>query len=115
MYYNTFNYKNHTIEDIEKWAKLQIESLQFYRYLTSSCNEFTKISADADKNEQFSITKSFDSKIKIYPTYNPESGLVTLTIKKLLSLKDIRTRFTNIQVIDEDEYIMKQLILVHVI
>lgn len=109
LYYNTFNYKNHTIEDIEKWAKLQIESLQFYIYLTSSFNEFTKISANADKNEQFSITKSFDSKIKIYPTYNPESGLVTLTIKKLLSLKNIRTRFTNIQVIDEDEHIMETI------
>ena len=109
LYYHTFNYKDHTIEDIKHWAKLQIESLQFYRYLRSSFNEFIEISADADKNEQFSITKSFDNKIKIYPTYNPESDLVTLTIKKLLNLKDIQTRFTNIQIIDEDEDIMETI------
>lgn len=109
FYYHTFNYKECEIEDIEKWAKLQIESLQFYRYLTSSFNEFTKISANADKNEQFSITKSFDSKTRIYPTYNPESDLVTLTTKKLLDLNDINKRFTNIQVIDEDEDILETI------
>ena len=109
LYYHTFKYKDHTIEDINKWAKLQIESLQFYRYITSSFNEFEKISANADKNEQFSITKSFDSKTRIYPTYDPESNIVTLTIKKLLNLEEITNRFTNIQVIDENEDIIETI------
>lgn len=109
MYYHTFNYKDHTIENIEKWAKLQIESLQFYRYLRSLFDEFIKLSANANKNEQFSITKSFDSKTRIYPTYDPESDLVTLTTKKLLDLNDINKRFTNIQVIDEDEDILETI------
>ena len=60
------------------------------------------------KNEQFSIT-SFDSTIRIYPIYDTESGLVTLTIKKLLNPNEIHIRFTNIQIIDEDKDIMETI------
>lgn len=107
--YHTFNYEGKNIDEIKEWAQLQIKSLQFYRYLRSSFNKFIKISADAEKNEQFSITKSFDSKTRIYPTYDPKSGLVTLTIKKLLNLEDIQARFTNIQIIDEDDDILETI------
>lgn len=106
--YHTFNYENKSIDDIKRWAQLQIESLQFYRYLRSSFKEFIEISANANKNEQFSIT-SFDSTIRIYPIYDTESGLVTLTIKKLLNPNEIHIRFTNIQIIDEDEDIMETI------
>lgn len=107
--YHTFNYEDKNIDDIKKWAQLQIESLQFYRYLTSSFNEFTKLSAKSYKNEHFSITKSFNSKTRIYPTYNPKSNIVTLTIKKVLNVQEINNRFTNIQVIDENEYIIETI------
>lgn len=107
--YHTFNYEGKSIEDIKQWAQLQIESIQFYRYLRSSFNGFIEISADSKKKEQFSITKSFDSKTRIYPIYDPKSGLVTLTIKKLLNLEDIQARFTNIQIIDEDDDVMETI------
>lgn len=107
--YHTFNYDGKSIEDIKKWAQSQIESLQFYRYLRNSFNTFTEVSTKDEKNEQFSITKSINSKIRIYPTYDPKSNLVTLTIKKLLNPKDIHARFTNIQVIDEDKDIMETI------
>ena len=107
--YHTFNYEGKSIEDIKQWAQLQIESIQFYRYLRSSFNGFIEISADSKKKEQFSITKSFDSETRIYPTYDPKSNLVTLTIKKLLNLEDINNRFTNIQIIDEDEDVMETI------
>lgn len=109
LYYHTFNYEGKSIEDIKQWAQLQIESLQFYRYLTSSFNEFIKLSAKSYKNEHFSITKSFNSKTRIYPTYNPKSNIVTLTIKKVLNVEEIKNRFTNIQVIDEDENIIETI------
>ena len=109
LYYHTFNYEGKSIEDIKKWAQLQIESLQFYRYLRNSFDEFIKISANAEKNEQFSITKSFDSKTRIYPKYDPKLDLVTLTTKKILNIEDIKNRFTNIKMINEDENSMETI------
>lgn len=107
--YHDFNYEGKSIEDIKKWAQLQIKSLQFYRYFRNSFHDFIEISADAEKNEQFSITKSFNNKNRIYPTYDPKSDLVTLTIKKILNIEDIKNRFTNIQIIDEDKDIIETI------
>jgi hypothetical protein len=107
--YHDFNYEGKSIEDIKKWAQLQIKSLQFYRYFRNSFHDFIEISANAEKNEHFSITKSFNSKTRIYPTYDPKSNIVTLTIKKVVNVQEINNRFTNIQVIDEDEYIIETI------
>ena len=107
--YHDFNYEGKSIEDIKKWAQLQIKSLQFYRYFRNSFHDFIEISADAEKNEHFSITKSFNNKTRIYPTYDPKSNIVTLTIKKVVNVQEINNRFTNIQVIDEDEYIIETI------
>lgn len=51
--YHTFNYEGKSIEDIKQWAQLQIESIQFYRYLRSSFNGFIEISADSKKKNNF--------------------------------------------------------------
>lgn len=80
-----FDYSNSSLDEIEAWADKQIASLQFYRMLVKSF--------DIDKlynpifGSQFAI-EAFDD-VRIYPTYDPDSGLVTLEIRSFLSLNSI--------------------------
>lgn len=109
-----FYYSESSLEEIKTWADRQIASLQFYRILAS-------IDLDIINNpifgEQFSI-KAFED-VNIYPTYDPDSGLVTLEIRSFLSLNSINKIlneltgneivFNNLSNADEDDHIVESV------
>lgn len=109
-----FYYSESSLEEIKTWADKQIASLQFYRILAS-------IDLDIINNpifgEQFSI-KAFED-VNIYPTYDPDSGLVTLEIRSFLSLNSINKilneltgneiTFNNLSNVDEDDHIVESV------
>lgn len=109
-----FYYSESSLEEIKTWADKQIASLQFYRILAS-------IDLDIINNpifgEQFSI-KAFED-VNIYPTFDPDSGLVTLEIRSFLSLNSINKilneltgneiTFNNLSNVDEDDHIVESV------
>ena len=109
-----FYYSESSLEEIKNWADRQIASLQFYRILAS-------IDLDIINNpifgEQFAV-KAFDD-VSVHPTYDPDSGLVTLEIKSFLSLNSINKilneltgneiTFNNLSSIDENDHIVESV------
>lgn len=109
-----FLYGDSSLEEIEAWADKQIASLQFYRILASIDLDIIN---DPIFGEQFSI-KAFED-VNIYPTFDPDSGLVTLEIRSFLSLNSINKilneltgneiTFNNLSNVDEDDHIVESV------
>lgn len=109
-----FYYSESSLEEIRTWADRQIASLQFYRILASIDLDIIN---DPIFGEQFSI-KAFGD-VNIYPTYDPDSRLVTLEIRSFLSLNSINKilneltgkeiTFNNLSNVDEDDRIVESV------
>lgn len=109
-----FLYGDSSLDEIKAWADKQIASLQFYRILASIDLDIIN---DPIFGEQFSI-KAFED-VNIYPTYDPDSGLVTLEIRSFLSLNSINKilneltgneiTFNNLSNVDEDDHIVESV------
>lgn len=108
-----FCYSESSLEEIEAWAGKQIASLQFYRLLVDNYDIgdlYNPIFGD-----RFAI-EAFDD-VSIHPTYDPDSGLVTIEIRSFLSLNSINKilneltgneiTFNNLSSIDEDDHIVE--------
>lgn len=110
-----FLYGDSSLEEIEAWADKQIASLQFYRLLVGSFDIGELY--DPIFGEQFAV-KAFDD-VSVHPTYDPDSGLVTLEIRSFLSLNSINKilneltgneiTFNNLSSIDEDDHIVESV------
>lgn len=110
-----FLYGDSSLEEIEAWADKQIASLEFYRL----CVESFSIDELYDPifGDRFAI-KAFDD-VSIHPTYDPESGFVTIEIRSFLSLNSINKilneltdneiTFNNLSSIDEDDHIVESV------
>ena len=108
-----FLYGDSSLEEIEAWADKQIASLQFYRLLVGSFDIGELY--DPIFGDRFAI-KAFDD-VSVYPTYDPDSGLVTLEIRSFLSLNSINKilneltgseiTFNNLSNVDEDDHIVE--------
>ena len=110
-----FYYGESSLEEIEAWADKQIASLQFYRLCVES------FSIDELYNpifgDRFAI-EAFDD-VSIHPTYDPDSGLVTIEIRSFLSLNSINKilneltgseiTFNNLSNVDEDDHIVESV------
>ena len=110
-----FYYNDSSLEEIEAWADKQIESLEFYRLLLDRYDVvelYNPIFGD-----RFAI-KVFDD-TRIYPSYDPDSGLVTLEIRAFLSLNSIeeminrlsgsRIAFNNLSNVKEDDHVVESV------
>ena len=108
-----FYYGESSLEDIEDWADKQIASLQFYRLCVES------FSIDELYNPIFGdrfAVEAFDD-VSVHPTYDPESGFVTIEIRSFLSLNSINKIlneltgneivFNNLSNADEDDHIVE--------
>lgn len=110
-----FYYGESSLEEIEAWANRQIASLQFYRLLVDRYGVGELY--DPIFGDRFAI-EAFDD-VHIYPSYDPDSGLVTINITSILSLKSIEKIlnnltgkeiiFNNLSIIDEDENIVESI------
>ena len=106
-----FWYEESSLAEIERWAKKQMNSVHFYRALVDLDREEMLTATYYDR---FSINVNDD--IEIYPSYDPSSDRVKLEIHSIFSLKSIKNKlnaeskgditFSNISVIDEDDYIL---------
>lgn len=110
-----YRYEDRSLEEIEKWAVEQIESVHFYREINSSFDRENILTATMF--DRFSIR--INDTIEIFPAYSSYRQLVTLEIQTLFSLKDIEHKlnedsnddieFSNISSTDENEYIFKSI------
>lgn len=110
-----YRYEDRSLEEIEKWAVEQIESVQFYQKISSSFDRSDILTATMF--DRFSIR--INDTIEIFPVYNSYRQLVTLEIQTLFSSKDIEHKlnedsneeieFSNISTVDENEYIFKSI------
>lgn len=110
-----FLYGDSSLEEIDAWADKQIASLQFYRLLVGSFDIGELY--DPIFGDRFAV-KAFDD-VSVYPTYDPDSGLVTLEIRSFLSLNSINKilneltgneiTFNNLSSIDEDDHIVESV------
>ena len=108
-----FYYGESSLEEIKDWSDKQIASLQFYRLLVDRY-DIGKL-YDPIFGDQFSVKVSDD--VNVYPTYDPDSGLVTLKIRSFFSLNSIEKTlneltdsdiaFHNLSSVDEDEHIVE--------
>ena len=108
-----FYYGESSLEEIKSWADKQIASLQFYRLLADRYDIGELY--DPIFGDRFAIKVSDD--VNIYPTYDPDSGLVTLKIRSFFSLNSIEKilkdltdsdiTFHNLSSVDEDENIVE--------
>ena len=108
-----FYYGESSLDEIRTCADNQIASLEFYRLLVDNYDIGELY--DPIFGEQFSI-KAFED-VNIYPTYDPDSGLVTIEIRSFLSLNSINKilneltgneiTFNNLSSIDEDDHIVE--------
>lgn len=110
-----FDYSNSSLEEIEAWADKKIASLEFYQLCVGS------FSVDELYNpifgDRFAI-EAFDD-VSIHPTYDPDSGLVTIEIRSFLSLNSINKIlneltgneivFNNLSNVDEDDHIVESV------
>lgn len=111
-----FDYVNSSLEEIEAWTDRQIASIQFYRLLVDRYDIgelYNPILGD-----RFAI-EAFDD-VRIYPTYDPDSGLVTLEIRSFLSLNSIEkilneltgneiTFHSLLSFVEEDDHIVESV------
>ena len=77
-----YRYEDHSLEEIEKWAAEQIESVQFYQKISSSFDRENILTATMF--DRFSIR--INDTIEIFPVYNSYRQLVTLEIQTLFIL-----------------------------
>ena len=80
-----FYYDENSLEEIKAWADRQIASLQFYRMLVTQFG--TEELYKPIFGDRFAVKAS--DNVSVHPTYDPESGLVTLEIRSFLSLNSI--------------------------
>lgn len=110
-----FYYGDSSLEEIEAWADKQIASIQFYRLCVKSFSIddlYHPIFGD-----RFAV-KAFDD-VSVHPTYDPDSGLVTIEIRSFLSLNSINKilneltgneiTFNNLSNVDEDDHIVESI------
>lgn len=110
-----FYYGESSLDEIRTWADEQIASLEFYRLLVDRYDIdelYNPIFCD-----RFAI-KAFDD-VSVHPTYDPDSGLVTLEIRSFLSLNSINKilneltgneiTFNNLSNVDEDDHIVESI------
>lgn len=110
-----YRYEDRSLEEIEKWAAEQIESVQIYREISSSFDRENILTATMF--DRFSIR--INDTIEIFPAYSSDRQLTKLEIQTLFNLKDIEHKlnkdsnddieFSNISVVDENEYIFKSI------
>lgn len=110
-----FYYGESSLEEIEAWADKQIASLQFYRLFVGSFDIGELY--DPIFGEQFAV-RAYDD-VSVHPTYDPDSGLVTLEIRSFLSLNSINKIlneltgseivFNNLSNVDEDDHIVESV------
>ena len=110
-----FYYNDSSLEEIEAWADKQIESLEFYRLLVGHYDVVELY--DPIFGDRFAV-KAFDD-VRIYPSYDPDSGLVTLEIRSFLSLNSIeeminrlsgsKITFNNLSNVKEDDHIVESV------
>lgn len=110
-----YQYEDRSLEEIEKWAVEQIESVQFYQKISSSFDRSDILTATMF--DRFSIR--INDTIEIFPVYDSYRQLVTLEIQTLFNLTDIEHKlnkdsneeieFSNISAVDENEYIFKSI------
>lgn len=110
-----YRYEDRSLEEIKKWAVEQIESVQIYREISSSFDRSDLLTATMF--DRFSIR--INDTIEIFPAYSSYRQLVTLEIQTLFSSKDIEHKlnedsndeieFSNISVVEENEYIFKSI------
>lgn len=110
-----FYYGESSIDEIKDWADKQIASLQFYRLLVDRYDIGELY--DPIFGDRFAI-RAFDD-VSIYPTYEPDSGLVTLEIRSFLSLNSInkilneltgkKITFNNLSNVDEDDHVVESV------
>lgn len=108
-----YEYEDRSLEEIEKWAVEQIESVHFYQKINDSFD--TEDILTATMFSQFAIR--INNKIEIFLGYDSYRQLVTLEIQTLFSLKDIEHKlnedsndeieFRNISSDDKDYYVIK--------
>lgn len=110
-----FYYGESSLDEIQSWADKQIASLQFYRLLVDRYDIddlYNPIFGD-----RFAVEASDD--VSIHPTYDPDSGLVTLQIRSFLSLNSINKilnqltgneiTFNNLSNVKEDDHIVESV------
>lgn len=110
-----YRYEDRSLEEIEKWAAEQIESVQIYREISASFDREDILTATMF--DRFSIR--INDMIEIFPAYSSYRQLVKLEIQTLFILKDIEHKlnedsndeieFSNISTVDENEYIFKSI------
>ena len=110
-----FYYGESSIDEIKDWADKQIASLQFYRLLVDRYDIGELY--DPIFGDRFAIRASDD--VSIYPTYEPDSGLVTLEIRSFLSLNSInkilneltgkKITFNNLSNVEEDDHVVESV------
>ena len=110
-----FYYDGSSLEEIKDWADRQIESLEFYRLLVDRYDIGDLY--DPIFGDRFAIEVSDD--VSIHPTYDPDSGFVTLEIRSFLSLNSINKIlneltgneivFNNLSNVDEDDRIVESV------
>lgn len=110
-----YRYEDRSLEEIEKWAAEQIESVQIYREISSSFDRENILTATMF--DRFSIR--INDMIEIFPAYSSYRQPVKLEIQTLFILKDIEHKlnedsndeieFSNISTVDENEYIFKSI------
>lgn len=110
-----FYYGESSLEEIKACADKQIASLEFYRLCVKSFSIDELY--DPIFGDRFAI-KAFDD-VSIHPTYDPESGFVTIEIRSFLSLNSINKIlneltgneivFNNLSNVDEDDHIVESV------
>lgn len=110
-----YRYEDRSLEEIEKWAVEQIESVQFYQKISSSFDRSDILTATMF--DRFSIR--INDTIEIFPVYDSYRQLVTLETQTLFNSTDIEHKlnedsndeieFSNISTVDENEYIFKSI------
>lgn len=110
-----YRYEDRSLEEIEKWAAEQIESVQIYCEISSSFDRESILTATM--SDQFSI--KVNDTIEIFPVYDSYRQLATLEIQTLFNLKEIERKlnedsndeieFRNISSDDKDYYVIKSI------
>ena len=110
-----FYYGESSLDEIQAWADKQIASLQFYRLCVESfsIDELYK----PIFGDRFAVKTSDD--VSVHPTYDPDSGFVTIEIRSFLSLNSIeemlnrlsgsRIAFNNLSNVEEDDHIVESV------
>lgn len=110
-----FYYGESSLDEIQAWADKQIASLEFYRLLVDRYDIGELY--DPIFGDRFAI-EAFDD-VSIHPTYDPDSGLVTIEIRSFLSLNSINKIlneltgneivFNNLSNVEEDDRIVESV------